>query len=184
MIPVAAALGLLTSNVWRTGCLAALAVVAVQTARIDGLPVIGGGLKADLAASARQSQARLDAHVQTIRNYRAAQAAAAAAEQRRLARVRAEQKGIDDDVLQSYDRRIADLRARAGKLRGQGPAGADRASGAVAMPGVPAAPGAATQATCGDGFSFERKLIASEQAVQLDELIVWVRRQAGIDPNR
>ena len=54
-----------------------LAALAVQTARIEGLPIIGGGLKSSLAASERQSKAHFDAHVATITRYRAAQAEAA-----------------------------------------------------------------------------------------------------------
>lgn len=171
-------------NPWRTACLGALAIALVQTARIDGVPVIGGGLKAELASSERRSQARLNAHVQTIRNYRAAQEQAAAAEKVRLDRVRAEQKEISDDVLESYQRRLAALRARADELRRQGAAGSAGAAGGIAVPGVAAAASGAAEAACGDGFSFERRLIASEQALQLDELIAWVRRQAGIDPSQ
>ncbi len=171
-------------NPWRTACLGALAIALVQTARIDGVPVIGGGLKAELAASERQSQARLEAHVQTIRNYRTAQEQAAAAEKARVDRVRAEQKEISDDVLESYQRRLAALRARADELRRQGAAGSAGAAGGVAVPGVAAAASGAAEAACDNGFPFELRLAASSYAVQLDELITWFTRQSEVDPNR
>jgi hypothetical protein len=180
----------ISANLWRAGCIASLAIAGVaigaaglQTARIDGVPFIGGGLKAELAGARREAKAQLDAHVQTIRSYRAAQAAAAAAEDARLVRVATDQERISDDVSRDYARRFADLRARAERLRSE--AGADAGSAADRQPVsvVPAAAGGAAAPAGGDGLSLDRRLTASEQALQLDALIDWVERQAGIDPN-
>jgi len=49
------------------------------------------------------------------------------------------------------------------------------------VPGLSAAPGGSPQAPGEDGFS--DRLIATEQAIQLDELIKWVKRQAAVEVN-
>jgi hypothetical protein len=38
-----------------------------------------------------------------------------------------------------------------------------------------------SQGSCQDGLP--DRLLATEQAIQLDELIKWVKRQSAIDPN-
>jgi hypothetical protein len=50
------------------------------------------------------------------------------------------------------------------------------------VPGLSAAAGGPAQGTGQDGLS--DALTATEQAIQLDELIKWTKRQAAIDPNR
>jgi hypothetical protein len=49
------------------------------------------------------------------------------------------------------------------------------------MPAAGAAPGAAGSAAEEGGFSVKDRLIATEQAIQLDELIKWVNGQAKVD---
>jgi hypothetical protein len=51
------------------------------------------------------------------------------------------------------------------------------------MPTLPGAAGSAAQAAGQGGLPPEDALIATEQAIQLDELIKWVRRQSALDPN-
>jgi hypothetical protein len=51
------------------------------------------------------------------------------------------------------------------------------------MSGLPAAPRSTDQAASEGGLSAEDRLTATEQAIQLDELIKWVKRQSAIDPN-
>ena len=56
------------------------------------------------------------------------------------------------------------------------------------MPRLPVAAGRSSEGADQDGLSVGAKelnwrLIATEQAIQLDELIQWVRAQAGLDPN-
>jgi hypothetical protein len=51
------------------------------------------------------------------------------------------------------------------------------------VPGLPAAAGGAHQAAGQDGLSQADQLIATEQAIQLDELIEWVRQQHSVEPN-
>src|SRR3954447_9642689 len=54
-----------------------------------------------------------------------------------------------------------------------------RASGGAPMPGPSAAPAGAAQATGQDRLPEADALTATEQAIQLDELIKWVRAQAA-----
>jgi hypothetical protein len=51
------------------------------------------------------------------------------------------------------------------------------------VPLLPAAPDGPAQAADQDRLSQSDALTATEQAIQLDELIKWVRRQHEVDPN-
>jgi hypothetical protein len=51
------------------------------------------------------------------------------------------------------------------------------------MPGLSAAAGKSDQAAGEDRLPDGDALTATEQAIQLDELIKWVKRQWAIDPN-
>jgi hypothetical protein len=51
------------------------------------------------------------------------------------------------------------------------------------MPGLPGSAARAAQAPGEDRLPAEDALIATEQAIQLDELIRWVRQQSAVDPN-
>jgi hypothetical protein len=51
------------------------------------------------------------------------------------------------------------------------------------VPALPAAAGEPDEAADQAGLSVADRLIATEQAIQLDELIKWVDRQGDIDPN-
>ena len=119
----------------------------------------------------------------TIANFRAAAEVARAADRAAAERVAAEQRAINERTENAYEARLADARARADRLRIETrTAATDPGSrGSAAMPGLPAAPGQPSQAA-GQGGLPDR-LIATEQAIQLDELIKWVRQQHAIDPN-
>ena len=54
---------------------------------------------------------------------------------------------------------------------------------AAPVPGLPAAAGGAAQAAGEDGLSAADALTATEQAIQLDELIKWVRQQHDVRIN-
>lgn len=174
-------LAFLTGNLWRAACIALLAVVAVQTARIEGLPIIGGGLKSSLTASERRSKAHFDAHVQTIRNYHAAQAEAARMEAARLKRVKGEQERISDNVSQDYARDLAALRARYDRLRRQARASAG-SSGGVAMPDVPDAAFGTDATPGGDGFLAILRA-ADENTLKLMRLQEWITDQIAVPVN-
>jgi hypothetical protein len=57
------------------------------------------------------------------------------------------------------------------------------AGGTAPMPGVPASTRSAAQAAGENRLPRPDRLIATEQAIQLDELIKWLRRQATVDNN-
>jgi len=121
----------------------------------------------------------------TIANYRAAADAARAADQATLARVAAEQRAINERTSNDYEARLAAARVSARRLRVEAAAApADPgAGGAASMPGLPAAAGGAPESAREDRLPQPDRLLATEQAIQLDELIKWVRKQAAVDPN-
>jgi hypothetical protein len=57
-------------------------------------------------------------------------------------------------------------------------------SSAAPLPGVFATPGKPHETADQDRFSVADRLTASEQAIQLDELIKWVERQSQVEPSR
>ena len=121
----------------------------------------------------------------TAANYRAAAAQAERADKANADRVAAEQRTINERTQNDFEARLAAARSLAQRLRGEGPgAAANRGSGAGAtMPGLPTAAGGSAQASSEDGLPHSDQLIATEQAVQLDELIKWVKQQHAVDPN-
>jgi hypothetical protein len=123
------------------------------------------------------------AHQQTVINYREAAETARKADAANKVRAEREQATINAEREQSYEARIADARARADRVRQQAsPApGHPGSPGAAPVPGVPGAPGGPGAATPKGGLSPDDRLIATEQAIQLDELIQWVKSQGRID---
>ena len=121
----------------------------------------------------------------TAANYRAAAAQAERADKANADRVAAEQRTINERTQNDFEARLAAARSLAQRLRGEAPgAAADPGSGgSAAMPDLPAAPGGPAEAAGEDRFSQSDQLIATEQAVQLDELIKWVKQQHAVDPN-
>jgi hypothetical protein len=121
----------------------------------------------------------------TVANFRAAAETARAADRAAAQRVRTEQSAINERTKNDYESRLADARARAQRLRSEiRAAAADPGGrGAAAVPGLPAAAGQPTQAAVQNGLPAADALTATEQAIQLDELIKWVRNQHDVDPN-
>jgi hypothetical protein len=121
----------------------------------------------------------------TVANYRAAAVQAGQADKTNAERVHAEQTAINQRSDNAFETRLADARARAERLRREAPtAAADpRARRATSVPGVPAAPGKPASAAAEDRLPAGDALTATEQAIQLDELIKWVRAQSKVDPN-
>lgn len=125
------------------------------------------------------------AFAQTVASYRAAAERARAADQANAARVGREQAAISERTSHDYETRLADARARyAASLRGvaQGPAHPG-GGGAAPVPGLSAAPGGPAEAAGEGGLSAQDQLTATEQAIQLDELIKWTLRQHAVDVN-
>ena len=129
----------------------------------------------------RQEQS---AFATTVANYRAAASQAEAVDQANAARVAADQRTINQRTEHDYEARLAAARAGAQRLRDESAAAADHGARASApMPGLPAAAGRIAQAAGQDRLPSSDALTATEQAIQLDELIKWVRAQAKVDNN-
>jgi hypothetical protein len=139
------------------------------------------------AAGDRQQRlvAEQVAHAGTVANYRAAAEQARQADRANAERVKARQAAINERSEDAYEKRLADARAAAGRLRLQSSAatGDPSAGRAAPVPGLSAAAGRAAQAAGEDRLPDSDALTATEQAIQLDELIHWVRRQADVDVN-
>jgi hypothetical protein len=129
----------------------------------------------------RQDQA---AFATTVANLRSAAREAEAADQANAARVAADQRTINQRTEHDYEARLVAARAAAQRLRDESEAAADPGAGASPpMPGLPAAAGSTAQAAGEDRLPSSDALTATEQAIQLDELIKWVQAQAAVDPN-
>jgi hypothetical protein len=121
----------------------------------------------------------------TVANYRAAAEAARATDRAAAVRVAAEQRGINQRSQNALETRLALARSAAVRLRGETrTAQADSGAGRnPPVPGLSAAAGRPAQAAGSDRLPVADALAATEQAIQLDELIAWVRRQHAVDPN-
>jgi signal transduction histidine kinase len=120
----------------------------------------------------------------TVANYRAAADAARAADRANARRVAAEQTKISQEKSDEFETRLAAARAAAERLRHSAEAAADpRGRGAAPVSGLSAAAAGPHQGAGENGFSIPDRLTATEQAIQLDELIKWVRAQAKVDNN-
>lgn len=197
----------ITSKIFLATTIAAAAFGAAQTVRIEGVgcstPKPGEKpacllrgfkqdvqvIRIDLEAAEVRGFAERMAHQQTKLDYRAAQADAQRLEHDRLAAVSAHQKEISDAVAETYRARLADARARAEQLRNDAGQGGAPAGGASSGQPVPAAvPGTAraAEATGDRGLpvaAADWRLVATEQAIQLDELITLVERQSKVETN-
>lgn len=142
--------------------------------------------KARAALRQHQLVAEQAAHRGTVAEYRAAAEQARKADAANAERVRRAQAMINERTSDEYEMRIAAARARAGGLqRPQRSAAADPGAGRAApVPGLPAATGDPSETSGEERFPVADRLLATEQAIQLDELIKWVRRQHEVEPNR
>jgi len=121
----------------------------------------------------------------TVADYRAAADAARAADRAAAERTAAQQRQINERTAHDFEARLAAARDRArGVQQPPATAAADPcAGGGASMPGLPAATCRTTQAAGQDRLPPADALLATEQAIQLDELIKWVQAQASVDPN-
>lgn len=118
----------------------------------------------------------------TVAGYRTAAAEARAADQANATRVAVEQAAINERTEHDFEARLAAARADAQRMRGTTETDPG-ARGRAPMPRLSAAPCGAAEASGQDGLSQADSLTATEQAIQLDELIRWVRAQAAVDNN-
>ena len=174
------------------------AALVVQTVRLEGFhiwPVSVTGWIKSAQLRANERDAERTAHRETKIRIAEAAREAQRLERARLERIRAEQQEISDAIRQGYASRLAAARTRADRLRKELQA---RTQPAAATAGL-AVPGLSATAAGTDGApedprlpaaaltaaeELERNLIATEQALQLDALIDWIRQQTAIDPNK
>lgn len=155
---------------------------------IAGLLIWALILRGDVAEVRAQLTAEQSAHRASALNWQMTTAMALAADlQNRLAKERAqaeESRRISDD----FEVRIAGARARAAAVgvRGQAAAADQGSRGNAPVPGLPDPARVADAAPGQDRLSTADALIATEQAIQLDELINWVAAQARVaaEPER
>jgi hypothetical protein len=119
---------------------------------------------------------------QTVANYRAAADEAKRLDAANAARVRAEQSTINQESDHAFQARLAAARADAARLREKLATAAAHPGGRTGAP-VPGVPPAASGPAQGASDDLSWRLRATEQAIQLDELIKWVRKQASVNVN-
>jgi hypothetical protein len=120
----------------------------------------------------------------TVANVRAAADQARAADLANAERVAAEQRQINERTANDFETRLAVARARADQLRIESEATADSGVRRDApVSGLSASAGGPAEASNEDRLPDPDRLTATEQAIQLDELIKWLRAQAKVDNN-
>jgi hypothetical protein len=119
----------------------------------------------------------------TVAEARAAAERARAADLVNAERVATEQRAINERTAHDYEKRLAAARLAAERLRVAAAAADPSARGDPRMPGLPAAAASAAEAAGHDRLPYADGLTATEQAIQLDALIAWVKAQAEVDPN-
>lgn len=131
-------------------------------------------VKKDLAWE-RSDKARIVADVE------AKTASAKLADMQNVARVSGEQAEITKEVQESYAQRIDAIRADFARRVRDATAKAGGGGGVPVVPGASEGATRTVEAPRSDGLPPKLALIASEQAIQLDELINWVLKQQAVD---
>ena len=132
--------------------------------------------------SGRYEQLYRSERFETIANYRAAAETARREDLAHAGRIAAEQRAISERTTHDLEARLAAARARTVRLQlDQRPAAVAGGGGrAAAVPAPGSTPGPAGRTAEEDGFHLSDRLLATEQAIQLDELIKWVNGQAAV----
>ena len=121
----------------------------------------------------------------TVANYRAAAQQAQASDKANAERVATEQHSINERTKDDFQARLAAARSLAQRLRVEDAAAAadPRGRAGAAVPRLSAPAVGPAQAAGQDRLPLADGEIATEQAIQLDELIKWTKKQAAVDPN-
>jgi hypothetical protein len=147
---------------------------------IAGLLVYAYILTGQRDTARAQVTAEQQAHAATVANYRAAAAEATRRDAENRARIEAEQRAANERISHEYEARIVAVREQYARLlRERAGAGSGNARPAPVPPrgGATGQPDAAAPQ---DGFSLADRLIATEQAIQLEELQRYVRETVAI----
>ena len=153
-----------------------LAVVVILGGALVAEKLGHADTRGELADMTALHQAEKSAHKLTVANYRAAAEKARREDAMNKLRVERERRAEAERIERDYQARLADARARYERLRDQLKAGTNPGTpGAAPVPGLPGSPGGADGPAEEDGFSLLDRLIATEQAIQLDGLQQWIR---------
>lgn len=179
--------GLSAAAKWLASDWRNLAVAIVFPALLWSQLVTVPGLRADLAEAEAGLAAEQAAHLGTVNAFLAAAKQAQAEAEANARRVAREQETITDAITSDYRSALAGLRARFDRLRARNAAPSDpRHADAAGLPGLPDpagradAPAGEDRLPAAGGLSLGDALIASEQALQLQALIDWVKAQAAV----
>lgn len=151
--------------------------------------VIDPRLRSDLADAQVALADEVEAHNGTIAQFVVATREAERRQAANVQRVQAQQAEITGRIEHDFQAKLTDLRTRhaalagavPGRMRGAAAPQIDPGSpGHAGLPGDAPTTGSADQATGDNGLSLGQRLIASEQALQLDALIDWVLAQAAV----
>ena len=169
---------------------------AIKSINLQGIVgiVVGVALAALFALQTHKThevQHKLDAanaHLvtaqQTIINYQQAAARATQLDAENKARAEAEQSAVVERTKEDYEARIARARADAQRLRDQLARPAHPGSTGAAPVSRPSGTGPAAPGPSADqGLSIDERLVATEQAIQLDALIDYVEGVLKVDLN-
>ena len=120
----------------------------------------------------------------TVASARSAADAARAADQANIDRVAAQQLLINERTASDFEARLAAARDDAERLRiGTHTAADSGARRSTSVSRLPVAAVGSVEGAGQDRLPQDDRLTATEQAIQLDELIKWVRAQAKVDNN-
>lgn len=145
---------------------------------VAGWALIERAEKADIAADLVAEKA---AHQASAANWEAATNTARLLDRENKRLVEAQQTAESRRISDDYEARLADARARAAaSVRSQAAPADQSGRGAAAVPGVPDPARLADAAACEGGLPAADALTATEQAIQLDELINWIEAQAAV----
>ena len=163
---------------------AGLAAAAILALLLIGAKIDARHFRKQSAQFEQLYRAEAKAHAETIATFKLATERARDADRANVRRVEAAQSSISERITNDFEARLADARARAYRLRGSAPAPTGHGAGrSTPMPGLPAAASGAPETAGQDRLPHPDRLIATEQAIQLDALIQWVRAQASVEPS-
>lgn len=121
---------------------------------------------------------------QTVAGYRDAAQKAQAEDAANKLRVELSSQKNNEEIKSEYEARISAARATHDRVRDNQAATTNPSSSSTAsVPGVPTTARGTNETSCEVGLPNDDALIATEQAIQLDELQKWVLKEHSIDVN-
>lgn len=147
-----------------------------------GLLILAIGLQTWRLSNAREAlEDERTAHAQFRSDVEKASAEARRRNAEQVLRIERDQDTITQEVSRDYQDRIAELNRRIAALRLRPSTGNQGSARNPEAGPVPESPGGADDPAQDSGLSTEERIIATEQAIQLDALQQWIRRQQGVN---